>query len=261
MVNAQPATTQPDRFDGFAPSYSEGVVTNSAQVMKAELVRRYGRSADRVLDVGSADGLHLAVAAEVAHTAFGLDFSAAMLERAQQRLGTATAGGPQLVRSDAARLPFKSASFDLVYSYSTLVLLPSVPGAVREIARVLRPGGIAVLDFAGSGHLSHWLWRLWWRRRGQLSYSTFSRSEALGMLRDAGLEPVEVVGAGLTDYWRFVPLVRRWELARRVLNGEHPDRDLRWSNHPFLQRFAARWYVAAQRGPATAETDRIRGGS
>ena len=45
--------------------------------------------------------------------------------------------------SDARRLPFRDASFDLVYSWGVVHHSPDTPAAVHEIRRVLRPGGRA----------------------------------------------------------------------------------------------------------------------
>lgn len=43
--------------------------------------------------------------------------------------------------ADAARLPFADASFNLVVAYNPLMDIADMPGAVREAARVLEPGG------------------------------------------------------------------------------------------------------------------------
>ena len=50
-----------------------------------------------------------------------------------------------LVALDAAALPVRSGALDAVTLHSVLYLLPDQPAALREIARVLRPGGRAVL--------------------------------------------------------------------------------------------------------------------
>jgi SAM-dependent methyltransferase len=69
------------------------------------------------------------------------DLSAGMLRRAAE-LNRATGLAVPLVQADAAALPFGSSSFDVVCSaFGALPFLDDVAAALREVARVLRPGG------------------------------------------------------------------------------------------------------------------------
>jgi ubiquinone/menaquinone biosynthesis C-methylase UbiE len=72
--------------------------------------------------------------------AIGGDHAVAMLRRARRR-----APRMPLVCLDAAALPVRSGSLDAVTLHSVLYLLPDRAGALREITRVLRPGGRAIL--------------------------------------------------------------------------------------------------------------------
>lgn len=92
----------------------------------------------RVLDIGCGDGRHIAVAASRGCRAVGLDYDVGELRRARERV----ASGVEFVAADASRLPFRTAAFDAVICTETLEHLPDDRGAVREIARVLRPGGL-----------------------------------------------------------------------------------------------------------------------
>ena len=76
--------------------------------------------------------------------AFGVDISGAIV--ADARAGFAAAGlvlGG--VRGDVRTLPFRSGSFDAIYSMGTVEHFDDTDGALREIFRVLRPGGRAVI--------------------------------------------------------------------------------------------------------------------
>ena len=76
--------------------------------------------------------------------AFGVDISGAIV--ADARVGFAAAGlALGGVRGDVRTLPFRSASFDAVYSMGTVEHFDDTDGALREIFRVLRPGGRAVI--------------------------------------------------------------------------------------------------------------------
>lgn len=92
-----------------------------------------------VLDLGCGPGnstVHLRDA--VGPGAIGGDYALPMLRRARRR-------GLPLVRLDASALPFRSGALDAVTFHSVLYLLPDRAAALREVVRVLRPGGRAVL--------------------------------------------------------------------------------------------------------------------
>lgn len=62
-----------------------------------------------------------------------------------RQMGHSTVPSITVLRMDAARTTFPDASFDVVHSYDVLEHVEDVDGVVREIARVLRPGGLALL--------------------------------------------------------------------------------------------------------------------
>ncbi len=105
----------------------------------------------RVLDLatGTADVLlSLAAAQGKIRRGTGLDKSAGMIERAQPKIVGAPAA-LDLVRGDACSLGFSDATFDAVTIAFGIRNVPDVPAALREMRRVLRPGGRAlVLEFS-----------------------------------------------------------------------------------------------------------------
>ena len=113
-----------------------------------------------VLDVATGTG---AVAAELLRhgcTVVGLDQSAGMLAVARERLG----GRVELVEASAESLPFEDAEFDAL-TFTYLLRYVDEPGAVlRELARVVRPGGtIASLEFGVPRGLARPAWEFWTR--------------------------------------------------------------------------------------------------
>ena len=74
----------------------------------------------------------------------GIDLTEAAIELARKRFALSQLNGEFRV-SDAENLDFDDASFDLVYSHGVLHHTPDIEAAVREIYRVLKPGGRAIV--------------------------------------------------------------------------------------------------------------------
>ncbi|MGE3841548.1 MAG: ubiquinone/menaquinone biosynthesis methyltransferase [Vicinamibacterales bacterium] len=99
---------------------------------------------ERVLDLACGTGdLADRARARGARVA-GLDLTRAMLSAARHRHGSALS----FVQADMMHLPFTAARFDVVTAGYALRNLPDLNGGLREIARVLKPGGrLLSLDF------------------------------------------------------------------------------------------------------------------
>jgi SAM-dependent methyltransferase len=153
----------------------------------------------RVLDVGCGPG-HLAIrlAREHALEVTGLDLDPAMIERASvnaARVGMDDADRPWFLVGDVASMPFPDGSFDLVVSTLSMHHWDVPSAGLDEIARVLRPGGRALI---------------WDFRRGVLRFH-LGVSDPLEIARRS---PLRVVSAAPWHWpWRF-RLSQRIELLR-----------------------------------------------
>lgn len=99
----------------------------------------------RVLDAGCGTGVVALLAAEwvgADGTVAGIDLSAAQLAVAASLPGGETADWRQ---GDIAELPYEDASFDVVYCHHVLQFVPNRVGVLRELGRVLAPGGTAAI--------------------------------------------------------------------------------------------------------------------
>ncbi|MBL8127975.1 MAG: methyltransferase domain-containing protein [Chloroflexia bacterium] len=103
------------------------------------------RPGERVLELGCGTGVFLpGLAAAVGPDGYvvGLDHNAGFLEEARQRLiTTGVSTVVSLEEADATRLPFPDASFDAVHVERVLMHLDDPDAALREVRRVLKPGG------------------------------------------------------------------------------------------------------------------------
>jgi demethylmenaquinone methyltransferase/2-methoxy-6-polyprenyl-1,4-benzoquinol methylase len=132
----------PGRYDALSAALSLGQDPRWRRALADALAPRDG---ERVLDVATGTGM---VAAELLSRAdcevVGVDQSAEMLAGARARFGERVV----LVQGQAEALPFADASFDALSFTYLLRYVDDVPATLRELARVLRPGGrIASLEF------------------------------------------------------------------------------------------------------------------
>jgi arsenite methyltransferase len=99
---------------------------------------------ERVLDLGSGAGTDSLVAAQMVgeqgHVT-GIDMTPAMLAKARTAAAELGLENVEFVESEAERLPFADASFDVVISNGVIDLIPDKDAVFAELHRVLVPGG------------------------------------------------------------------------------------------------------------------------
>jgi SAM-dependent methyltransferase len=146
------------------------------------------RPDDELLDVGCGSARMLAEqASHVRHVA-GLDASEIQVGMARRRLAERIAAGTaEIVKGDAMALPWEDGRFSVISSLNCLKFVPDPQKALREMHRVLRPGGRAALTFdedvkdpARSGTIDafgQWQW---------------SADDARRMMEEAGFADVSV---------------------------------------------------------------------
>jgi ubiquinone/menaquinone biosynthesis C-methylase UbiE len=114
---------------------------------------------DRVLDVACGSGLVALRAAETVGPTgqlVGIDLSGQMLHVAHQRAKERGLSNADFARMDAESLDLPDASFDVALCALGLMYLPDPARAVREMRRILRPGGRLGLAIWGERSLCGW---------------------------------------------------------------------------------------------------------
>ena len=145
-----------EMFSAIAPRYdllnhllSANTDRRWRRACAGEVRKKLGASPARILDVGCGTG-DLAIEFTRLGPVTGCDFCYPMLEIGRRKVSECARGQPvHLLAGDGLRLPFRDASFDAVVSAFVLRNLADLGKGLREMGRVLRPGGVlAALEFA-----------------------------------------------------------------------------------------------------------------
>lgn len=109
--------------------------------------------ARRVLDLGCGGGRHLMYLQAQGFQPVGVDFASVALRRAGEVMNLSLAA-KRLVRADMLSLPLRYRSFSAAVSYNVIYhgVIDDVRRALREVHRVLRPGGVARMNFLADSH-------------------------------------------------------------------------------------------------------------
>jgi ubiquinone/menaquinone biosynthesis C-methylase UbiE len=142
----------------------------------------------RVLEIGVGTGLNAAhYDPSGVLELVGIEPDPHMLKRAQPRFDSAPYS-VELMQIGAEDMPFDDASFDAVVTTFTLCTIPDVEGAVREMHRVLAPGGVLHFaehtrsDYRLTAGLQDAINPVW----GLFSGGCNLNRNAVALLRDAG---------------------------------------------------------------------------
>jgi SAM-dependent methyltransferase len=128
-------------------TYYDALREQNEPVPFARELHEYDRFAgQRVLDVGSGNGYVLSRYAAAGARVYGVDLTRTGIDLCRRRFALAGLRGHFTVAS-AEDLPFASETFDLVCSMGVLHHTPRTERAVREVHRVLRPGGRLIVMF------------------------------------------------------------------------------------------------------------------
>lgn len=139
-------------FDLASTGYDSPAVRGIAQVARGLVEVAGPRPGERVLDIATGTGTAaFAIAAAVGDggSVVGVDIAEGMLAKARAKAAAGGVANVEFRREDATRLPFEDGSFDLAVAASCLFFMPDKRAAVKEWARVVRPGGKVAISCFG----------------------------------------------------------------------------------------------------------------
>jgi SAM-dependent methyltransferase len=207
-------------FDGAAARYDREGPNVFAQ-LGARLVELLDLSGgERILDVATGKGAVLIPAAERVGRfgrVVGIDLSQKMLEQTEDAARSHGLDNFELYKMDAEQLQFRDGIFDVVTCAFSLFFFSSIDVALREMYRVLAPGGRIGLALFGGAPPFEPGWRIFAEQARAYNAAVrtpqrvvYSPDDAQSILLDAGFaeaqihrETYDVVYADLDEWWAF----------------------------------------------------------
>jgi arsenite methyltransferase len=142
-----PTGRQACEFVGYHPSQLDALPQSAVESFAgvgypfaAEVIRQ----GETVLDIGAGSGTDTLIASSLVGPSgrvIGLDMTEAMQQKLRHSVALAGAANVEVLTGNAEKIPLPDSSVDVVTTNGVLNLVPDKARAIREIARVLRPGG------------------------------------------------------------------------------------------------------------------------
>ncbi len=172
-------------FDSVGPEWDALRRVFGDEMLRASATAKLVPAGLRVADIGTGTGVLALELAELGLDVIGIDRSEAMLETARLKWQAMANDGLGVVEfriGDASDLPLESNHFDAAFAHMVLHSLEEPDRAIREMARILKPGGRLILvDFMPHEHE-------WMKQELGLLWLGFAPETLVEWLEAAGLE-------------------------------------------------------------------------
>jgi phosphatidylethanolamine/phosphatidyl-N-methylethanolamine N-methyltransferase len=195
-------------YDFYAPVYDFIFDWIFAPGREAAVQQLELGAGETVLEVGIGTGLNLPLYPP-SFRLTGIDLSQEMLDKAVERAQKLAMPNVVLKVMDATSLDFADSEFDKAVATYTISAVPDPVAVLREMKRVVKPGGVLVILNHFRSERRVWGWvedmvapvctRLGWKSNLQMG----------PLLREVGLTPELVTKVNLFNGWRLVKCVNR----------------------------------------------------
>jgi ubiquinone/menaquinone biosynthesis C-methylase UbiE len=187
-------------FDSVGPEWDALRKVFHDDVLRARAVTRMIAPEQRVADVGTGTGILATELARLGLRVIGIDNSSRMLDAARSNLESeGLLGQVDLRRGEAHRLPVEDDAVDAAFAHMVLHYLPSPAEALREMARIVRPGGtVVVVDFLQHEHE-------WMRQELRVVWLGFPKDTVQEWFEQAGLLDLKIEIESLATRGRDLP--------------------------------------------------------
>jgi ubiquinone/menaquinone biosynthesis C-methylase UbiE len=233
--------------DPLAQKYGLTFSDSYAQYLKFELLSRFSKKNDRCLDVGIANGIFSIPLSKSVSEVHGIDISEVMLKECQMNIDRLGIQNVFPHFQNAAQIQFPSESFDMVYSYSTLLLMSDPWVAIKEMCRVLKKNGTIIIDLFGKYNFSRFYWARYYKKFGHFGLSAFALSEIRNKLAELGLEIVEIHSLGFLSQFRLIKGIHKLKFLEKVIHYRKTEPDLDYHISNQFSCLASRWYIVGKK--------------
>jgi len=182
------------------------------------LVQRHAGGTN-LLDIGCAQGFFLFSASKAGYTAEGVEVSQDAAEYARREFGLNVEAEP------FEEVAFGEAHFDVVTLWQVLEHVPHPLTMLKEVRRILRPGGLVVVSTPNIGGIpAKVLKKKWWDIK-RLHINQFATSTLTNVLRNAGFRNISLVSfRGFVSLSILLAMMLRYlDAYERVKPWFNPD--------------------------------------
>jgi ArsR family transcriptional regulator len=181
VISARASTTR-RFFDNVGPEWDVLRKVFNDEALRARAITRLVPQNLVVADIGTGTGILASELARLGVRVIGVDHSDRMLDAAREKLDPDLRERVDLRRGEAGALPIEDEEVDAAFAHMVLHYLPSPAEAIREMARVVAPGGVVtIVDFVSHD-------REWMRDELGVTWLGFETNEVASWFADAGLD-------------------------------------------------------------------------
>jgi len=202
-----------------------------------------------VLDIGCGSGDYLIQIKDIITSGYGIDYTDKAIDAANAKIMGMPSLKLKFMKANARHLPFEDGVFDLVFSFSALAYMPALEEIIKEITRVLKADGMAILEIGNLNSLNTLVCEAYpeYAKTCHIKLSNLKK-----ILKIARLRMVEGRVFGILPFWGKRPswlkflLHERWkEFFQHEIKGKMLDE---WvSSLPILRNFAFRHLIVCQK--------------